>query len=186
MRIQETAVHCLACKHEWRAEMIVEAPVKLCIASIRELSCPTCGAGPKKIAFGRSDVPDPKPVQDGTTDPEKRAAWLDMHDNGLSSECIADVMCGVTPTGNYPLDGDDFGRCERLLILYPEWRARLKNMAAVNPVWAALVEHWDEIVVAWRHDVDLYRGRPRTRSGWRCYPLMRSIIEPIEKSSRSV
>ena len=179
MKIQETPVHCTACKHEWLAETIIEAPIGLWWASIKALRCPVCGVGPKKIAFGRGDVPDPQPIQDGMTDPEKRAAWLKMHDSGLSSKCIAEKMCGLVPTGDYPLDGDDFGRCERLLILYPEWRPRLGEMKEVNATWSALVDRWDEITEAWWHDVELYRRTPRAKDGWRCYDLMRSIIAGV-------
>jgi hypothetical protein len=162
--------------------MIVDAPVEVWGASVRVLHCPKCGEGAKKIAFGRGDVPDPQPIQNGMTDAEKRAAWLKMRDNGLSSECLADKMCGLVPTGNYPHDGDDFGRCERLLILYPDWRERLGEMRTVNKAWDALVERWDEIATSWRHDVELYRKAPRAKDGWLCYPLMRSILEPLEKS----
>lgn len=185
MRIQETAVHCVACKHEWLADMIVEAPISVYTASIQALHCPACGSGFKKIAFGRGDVPDPKPVQAGMTDPEKRAAWLKMHDNGLSSQCIADRMCGMVPTGSHPHDGADFGRCERLLMLYPDWRDRLDEMRIVSEFWAALVPRWAEITDAWRHDVELFRKHPRAKAGWLCYPLMRSILDPIEQLGRA-
>src|SRR5581483_8766086 len=171
MHIQEASVHCTVCRHEWLAEMIVDAPVEVATASMLSGRCPKCGAGARKVAFGRGDVPDPQPVQAGMMDAEKRAVWLKMHDNGLSSECLAEVMCGLAPRGNYPHDGDDFGRCERLLILYPEWRARLGEMRQVNDCWAALVENWDKIVAEWRHDVELSRKPKAQRSGWRCYPL---------------
>ncbi len=181
MRIEDTMVHCIACKTEWIAQTIIDAPTEIWVTSVRALHCPKCGAGSKKIAFGRGDVPDPEPIQTGMTDPERRAAWLKLHDNGQSSQCIADKMCGMVPTGNYPHDGDDFGRCERLLALYPAWRARFGEMRVVNEFWDALVPRWDEIAVAWRHDVELWRTKPRARDGWRCYPLMRSILDPIEQ-----
>lgn len=180
MRIQETPVHCIACKHEWLAEIVIDAPVEIAVASIKTIHCPECGAGTKKVAFGRGDVPDPQPIQTGMTDSERRAAWLKMHDNGRSSECIADKMCGLIPTGDYPRDGSDFGRCERLLILYPEWRARLDEMHDVSKQWHALVSRWPEIVEAWRHDTDLWRRNPKQRDGWLCYPLMRSILDTAQ------
>lgn len=182
MRIQETPLHCIKCKHEWIGELVVDAPVKVAVASIQSVSCPACGAGTRSVSFGRGDVPDPVPVQSAEmTDSERRSAWLKLHDSGLSSCCLADKMCGLVPSGNYPHDGDDFGRCERLLILYPAWRARLSEMSSVNAQWAALVERWDEIATAWRSDVDLWRtkGRKAKDEEWRCYPLMRSILNPI-------
>ncbi len=181
MRVQETTVHCIACKHEWMADTIVEAPVSVWTASVQALACPSCGKGFKSIAFGRGDVPDPEPVHRDMTDPERRAAWLKLHDNGLSSQCIADRMCGWITTVTHPWDGADFGRCERLLILYPEWRARLDEMRAVSPVWDALVSRWSDIVDAWRHDMDLYKRTPRAKDGWRCYDLMQSISDQVKR-----
>ena len=179
MRVEHTPVHCLACKHEWLAETVIEAPVEVWAASVKAIRCPACGATSNKVAFGRGDVPDPQPVPSGMTDSNKRAAWLKMHDNGLSSECIADKMCGMEPTGNYPRDGADFGRCERLLILYPEWRERLSEMRDVNMFWSALVDRWTEITEAWRHDIEYGRRNPGAKDGWRCYALMESILGPI-------
>lgn len=187
MRIQETPVHCTKCKNEWLAELIVDAPVEIATASMMALHCPTCGAGARSIAFGRGDVPDPQPVRaSGMTNDERRAAWLVLHDSGLSSVCIADQMCGTPTSGDYPHDGDDFGRCERLLMLYPEWRARLSEMAAVNAHWAALVGRWDEIVVAWRHDTELWRtkGKKARRDEWLCYDLMRDILDLVRIERR--
>ena len=177
MRIEQAAFHCLDCAREWLADTVLDAPIEVWSASVRALSCPACGAGPRRIAFGRGDVPDPQPIQAGMTDPERRTAWLKMCDHGLSSRCIADVMCGITSGGEHPRDPDDFGRCERLLILYPEWRARLPEMRAVSPVWAALIDRWADIEAAWRHDVALARSKPKARDGWACSPLMRSIID---------
>jgi hypothetical protein len=182
MRIQETFVHCMKCKHEWLAQTIVDAPAAIACAAMRAIVCPVCGAGARSVAFGRGDVPDPAPVQGpGLTDHERRALWLDLHDSGLSSICIADRMCGIIPRGHHPHDGDDFGRCERLLMLYPEWRARLPEMSGVSRHWAALVPRWEEITAAWRHDKELWdaKGRKARREEWRCYPLMRTILDGV-------
>ena len=185
MRVQPTPLHCTKCRHEWIGELIVDAPVEVAAASMRALHCPVCGADHKRVAFGRGDVPDPQPVQTGMTDRERRAAWLVLHDSGLSSCCIADVMCGMQPTRNHPHDGEDFGRCERLLMLYPEWRARLGEMAIVSRHWDALVPRWDEVVVAWRHDIELWRakGRKVKHEEYRCYPLMRSILASVKEAA---
>ena len=183
MLIQKDPFHCLKCKHEWIGEVLVDAPVNVVLAVMRELHCPNCGAGARNVAFGRGDVPNPKPVLSGMTDFERRAAWLRLHDNGLSSECIAEVMCGLVPTGDYPLDGADFGRCYRLLLLYPAWAARLGEMTKVNKHWAALVLRWEEISQAYLHDVELRRTK-RAGSwsdGRQCYPLMRSVLDPLER-----
>jgi len=55
-------------------------------------------------------------------------------------------------------------------------------MVSVSPYWAALVPRWNEIAEALRAD----RAEPNLRKQTRCYELMRSILDPIEKSDRNV
>jgi len=77
------------------------------------------------------------------TTPEE---WLAGDDTGISSLTIYSVMTGVrvSRTG-IPHDSDDFGRCHRLLSLFPEWRGRLGEVAARFPEWRGLVEAWGEL-----------------------------------------
>lgn len=184
MGIQLTAFHCLKCKHEWIGEIVVNAPLSVAMASIKALQCPMCGANSKNVAFGRGNVPEPAPCKyQDMTDYHRRNEWLKLHDNGLSSECIADVMCGIVPRGHYPSDGDDFGRCERLLTLYPRWRERLGEMTAVNKQWAALVPRWPEIAEAYRADraAFIQSHKPKgQKPTYRCYALIRSILDSVE------
>lgn len=107
--------------------------------------------------------------------------WIVGDDTGLSSKALWAKMMGVEPRHyyNYPHDGGDFGRCDRLLNAVPEWRARLPEMAACSPQWAALVERWEEIRVAYRHDEKLGGGAHYSK--YRTYPLMRSILAPLER-----
>ena len=88
---------------------------------------------------------------------------------GLSSRSIAMHMMGMTSPGDYPHDGDDFGRCEGLLDMVPSFRARLNEMASVNAYWAALVLRWEEI----RRSPDKYA-------------LIQSIVRPVEDKDGSV
>lgn len=44
-----------------------------------------------------------------------------------------------------PYDPEDFGRCHRLLFAFPEWRARLPEVAARYPEWVPFVAAWDEL-----------------------------------------
>ena len=73
-------------------------------------------------------------------------AWLRGPDTGLSSKTIWRFMMGVKygDRDSYPYDPADFGRCYRLLKAFPEWRARIGEMATVAG-WRLLVEHWDEL-----------------------------------------
>jgi len=58
--------------------------------------------------------------------------WLHGLDTGVSSETIYSVMTGhnvlTCGEGDAPHDPGDFGRCYRLLKLFPEWRERLAEV----------------------------------------------------------
>lgn len=75
--------------------------------------------------------------------------WRRYGEHGVSSEAIFDRMVygstSVRWASNHPYDPDDFRRCELLLRMVPEFRRRLPEMAGESPVWARLVERWDEI-----------------------------------------
>jgi hypothetical protein len=73
--------------------------------------------------------------------------WAAGHDTGTSSKAILAVMTGNKPRDwyCYPHDGDDLGRCVRLLDMIPEWRPRIGEMAAVGNEWAALAERWADL-----------------------------------------
>ena len=77
----------------------------------------------------------------------KAIEWIVSRDTGVSSEAIWAYCMGVKPRWGFqtPLDIDDFGRCVRLLVLIPEWKTKLKNMAMEHPNWAKLIENWNEI-----------------------------------------
>lgn len=74
------------------------------------------------------------------------AEWLAGDDHGTSSETIWSVMTGI-PVRYYgvPLDWDDFGRCYRLIERFPQWRARLDEVAATHPRWKPIVSAWDRL-----------------------------------------
>jgi len=81
--------------------------------------------------------------------------WLTGPDTGISSEVIWETMTGIRVNtlhevwGHYaPRDPSDFGRCHRLLELFPEWRPRLSEVYEKHPdypEWKALIENWDEL-----------------------------------------
>lgn len=80
--------------------------------------------------------------------------WWKGLDVGMSSAAMfatfadqpwqlaADKMgCGAVPR-----DSADFGRCLRLLNLFPEWRDRLGEVAAKYPgQWQAVIARWTEL-----------------------------------------
>lgn len=115
--------------------------------------------------------------------------WISEDGNGLSAKAIACAALGQVPKRpNYPHDGDDFGRCYRLLKNVPgasEGLARLGRDG--GPMWVALVARWQEIEEAYLHDKALYESGKRHSDGlYKCYDLMKSILRPIEDAERSV
>jgi hypothetical protein len=75
--------------------------------------------------------------------------WAGSRDVGVSSATIWSVMTGRPSfySDNYdaPYDPDDFGRCYRLLKLFPDWRKRMPEVAAKYPIWKGLVREWDRL-----------------------------------------
>lgn len=74
--------------------------------------------------------------------------WLNGTDTGLSSKAIYAVMMDcVNSYGDTPRDSDDFGRCYRLLQKFPDWKARMPEVATAYPktAWPAIVAIWDKL-----------------------------------------
>ena len=115
------------------------------------------------------------------TDTARRAMeWLLSNDSGVSSEAICAWMLGGArpPSGSYPRDPADLGRCLRLLERVPEWQSRMPEMAQFGPHWSGLVARWDEIAASMVNEVGIRweKGRQAPRT----YRLMRSILDPID------
>jgi hypothetical protein len=86
--------------------------------------------------------PDPKPED-----------WLLGPDTGISSKTIYSVMTGCQLSrfrAGAPKDAGDFGRCFRLLELFPAWRERMREVSERWPAWAGLVEAWPALEVRYR------------------------------------
>jgi hypothetical protein len=72
--------------------------------------------------------------------------WLQSGDVGLSSKYMASVCAYPTQARNFhPADPSDFGRCYRFLRAVPEARDNLHRLKDSGAVWAAYVDHWDEM-----------------------------------------
>ena len=107
--------------------------------------------------------------------------WLANGDRGISSEAIASHLTGINFVSGHwfsthPVDPSDFGRCMELLDAVPEFRPRLKEMAEVSPIWAGLVECWDELE-------RLYREEVSTGKAPKLYDRMQEIIDGKDKES---
>jgi hypothetical protein len=77
--------------------------------------------------------------------------WLESGERGISSETIVLALTGVPILkrnwgSGFPSDPSDFRRCERLLRAVPEARKHLHLLAQRGPIWAMLVDEWDDLV----------------------------------------
>lgn len=102
--------------------------------------------------------------------------WLLRDDTGISSKTICAVMTGSEMGGSFdpdvPHDPSDFGRCYRLLQNFPEWKARLPEVAIAYPMWGPMVAAWDELT-------SMYEEEKQNKSGKapKMYERMRSLVE---------
>lgn len=85
--------------------------------------------------------------------------WILGPDTGISSVTIWHVMTGQLWPGCYqsfgpdvPPDPSDFGRCHRLLQVFPAWRARLSEVARRYPVWGPMVREWDRMTALYEQE----------------------------------
>lgn len=91
---------------------------------------------------------------------------------GASAKAIISFLSGEPPEHgfhSYPVDADDFGRCEMMMQSLPHVAADFARMAGANRYWAALVPEWDNIRAA----------KDRTAA-------IKAIIAPIEDGDPSV
>ena len=111
-------------------------------------------------------------------------AWISGRDTGISSKAIWAHMMGVPPEqpfafGNFPHDPDDFGRCYRLLVRVPAWRARIGEMASHGEVWARLAVAWDELAALYEEEAAANGVNPTLERGWfrapRLYARMKEL-----------
>lgn len=63
---------------------------------------------------------------------QEKMLWLLSSDTGISSKAIFRAMIGLPPQDKCtPCDPSDFGRCYRLLKMFPEWEARVKELGTL-------------------------------------------------------
>lgn len=121
-----------------------------------------------------------------TDEQKKILVWLGNGDTGSSSKALALTALGAMPKNpSYPSDGQDLGRCRRLIEFAPEAAKGLPILARDGgEVWKRLVEKWDVLVAAGKRDEARYARNEKKQ--YECYDMMKSIIHPIENASGSV
>lgn len=73
--------------------------------------------------------------------------WACGDDSGISSKTMLGAIIGVhiERYPGVPRDPSDFGRCYRMLQLFPELRPRIDEVPARLPSWSRFVERWPEL-----------------------------------------
>jgi hypothetical protein len=95
------------------------------------------------------------------------AVWLTGRDTGVSSKYMASVaIAGKVTKSEWldatPSDAPDLGRCVRLIEKAPTVRNCFPILRQASAVWAAYVEHWDELTTLWHQgDYLVTTGRMR-------------------------
>jgi len=89
--------------------------------------------------------------------------WILGNDTGTSSKVIWRVMTGTPEFNKFfghnpPIDPADFGRCHRLLELFPEWKERLPEVVGWYPVWGPMVREWDRMTEIYIRDLESGRS----------------------------
>jgi hypothetical protein len=72
-------------------------------------------------------------------------AWWIHGEHGLSSEAMVDYLLGLKLRKDYPYDPSDLRRCRLLYEKVTAIRERFSEMASCSPVWARMVEHWQQL-----------------------------------------
>lgn len=115
------------------------------------------------------------------------ADWLRFGDRGVSSNAIVETLEGW-PNGTlsghwlttYPHDPADLRRCALLLRAVPGYRARIGELSAASPEWAALVAHWDELEALLAEEIGA-ELKPQLRYAPRTYKRMQELITETRK-----
>lgn len=106
--------------------------------------------------------------------PQTPEEWAAGRDTGTSSLTIYSLITGQPSPRDgdgfcTPLDPDDFGRCYRLLKLFPAWREQLGKVVERCPEWGPLVDHWDELT-------ELYEAELGSGLAPRLYKRMQELL----------
>lgn len=165
MKISKQRVTC-KCGEVFDAEIVVECPIAVALASMGAVTCPKCGSGELGIMGGAyKDAP----LLDKSTVEQRASWWIERGETGTSSLTIWVAFTGgVSPHRDhcYPLDPDDFRRCELLLDLIPEWRPVFSMTVTKRFPWMK------PFTDRWEHFKEMYAKEEKTG---RCQQLYKEM-----------
>ena len=99
--------------------------------------------------------------------------------HGASSKAIFSVMMNLPKNKtDYPRDVDDWERNRALLICYPEWKLRLKEMRSVSKCWEVLINNWEIIEEKYLEDYEKYGDNAYDKG--ECNKYIRNLIKLVE------
>lgn len=91
--------------------------------------------------------------------PKSEMEWLAGRDTGTSSKTIFAAATGIRMDRHdldIPYDPDDFGRCYRLVRLFPRMRPTepiiRRHLLHICPAWAPFIDAWDQMVELWEEE----------------------------------
>jgi len=180
MKIIKQRFTCGDCSAVFEAEIVMEAPVSVCVASMETIRCAKCGG--KKLFFGGEMSPDDDKLADKKTEQERSDWWAANGEIGNSSSTIYAVFnhgirgklrVAVT-IPDIPYDPDDFQRCHRLLEILPEWRANLSKVSGIYTIWEPFVREWSTMEA-------LYAEEKPTGRAPKLWKLMKELVEESSK-----
>jgi hypothetical protein len=128
-----------------------------------------------------SNCPPGESFEKPATSPEE---WAAGRDTGTSSLTIYQAITGNRSHHrglDIPYDPDDFGRCYRLLKLFPSWRKDLGKVVDVCPEWKPFVEAWDELTAMYEAAGWANRNVKSKGDGGEMYRRMTELREAGEK-----
>lgn len=175
MTISKLRVTCGDCATVFDAELVVDCPIDVAVASMKAVRC-VCGSSNCGMGGNYADAP---PISAPILD--RIRWWLDRGERGTSSDTIHSAFCGGwLRHADAPHDPDDFRRCKLLLDLLPEWRADLAKVVIAYPWLAPMIAQWGEIE-------RLYAAEESRR--WKgahdCYALIRQLDRECSELRRT-
>src|SRR5271169_2270671 len=139
------SLRCLHCGREY--EMAMPCSIDMMIAMSKTFNKEHKGCKLNKESMEKRGIGTDK------SQPHNEMDWIRGWDTGISSETIWSVMTGkYVKSHDIPYDPSDFGRCYRLLQLFPQWKPRLPEVSAKYIRWKPFVEAWDELTALYEEE----------------------------------
>ena len=73
--------------------------------------------------------------------------WTTSDDTGISSITLLCLLLDLPQPSHWGVPGDvsDFGRCYRMISLFPELKEKFPQLAESNPYWRPFIDCWEQM-----------------------------------------